>query len=73
MEFLVVLTLSKPYGSGFRQATIIRTVTAGPGSTREGLLSWAIDQAGPELQGSNVMFFSAEPNALPASLKVVKG
>ncbi|MDP9870480.1 MULTISPECIES: hypothetical protein [Streptosporangium] len=73
MEFLIVLTLSKPCSGGFRQATLIRTITADPGSTRSGLLSWALDQAGPELQGANVLFFSAEPNALPATLKAVQG
>ncbi|MER5419897.1 hypothetical protein [Streptosporangium roseum] len=73
MEFLVVLTLAKSLGNGMRQSTIIRTVTAGPGSTREGLLSWAIDQTDPEMRGANVLFFSAEPNALPTTLKAVKG
>ncbi|MGW4425774.1 hypothetical protein [Streptosporangium sp. NPDC004631] len=64
MEYLIILTLAKSLGNGMRQSTTIRTVTAGPGSTREGLLSWAIDQAGPEMQGANIVFFSAEPNAL---------
>lgn len=67
MEFLIILTLAKSLGAGMRQSTIIRTVTAGPGSTREGLLSWAIDQAGPEMQGANVLFFSAELNALASA------
>lgn len=67
MEYLIVLTLAKSLGNGMRQSTTIRTVTAGPGSTREGLLSWAIDQAGPEMQGANVLFFSAELNALAAA------
>ncbi|MBG0819096.1 hypothetical protein [Planomonospora sp. ID82291] len=73
MEFLVVLTLAKAVHNGIRQATIIRTVTAGPGSTREGLLSWALNEAGPEMAGANIVFFSAEPNALPTPLKAVKG
>lgn len=64
MEFLIILTLSRPSGSGFQQATIIRTVTADPGSTRAGLLTWALNQAPAEMQqGANVLFFSAEPNA----------
>ncbi|MFD8534309.1 hypothetical protein ACFV0L_43565 [Streptosporangium canum] len=73
MEFLIILTLAKPSGGGFRQATILRTVTAAPDATRSGLLSWAIDQAGPEMQGAHVLFFSAEPNALPTTLKAVQG
>ena len=67
MEYLIILTLAKSLGNGMRQSTTIRTVTAGPASTREGLLSWAIDQAGPEMQGANVLFFSAELNALAAA------
>ncbi|MBG0819870.1 hypothetical protein HS048_03800 [Planomonospora sp. ID91781] len=65
MEFLVVLTLAKSLGNGMRQSTLIRTVTASAGSTRQGLLSWALNEAGPDMAGSNIMFFSAEPNALP--------
>ncbi|GGL56522.1 hypothetical protein [Planomonospora parontospora] len=72
MEFLVVLTLAKAVHNGMRQATITRTVTAAPGSTREGLLSWALNEAGPEMAGSNIVFFSAEPNALPTSVRAVK-
>ncbi|MEV8638632.1 hypothetical protein AB0395_43945 [Streptosporangium sp. NPDC051023] len=72
MEFLIILTLSRPYGSGFQQATITRTVTAEATSTRAGLLAWALKQV-PQMQGANIMFFSAEPNALPATLKAVKG
>jgi hypothetical protein len=73
MEFFVVLTLSLPLGGGVRQATIIRTVTAEPGSTRSGLLSWALKQAPAEMQSACILFFSAEPNLLPAGLKAVKG
>jgi hypothetical protein len=65
MEFFIVLTLARPSGSGVHQCTIIRTVTAKPGSTRSGLLSWAFTQAPAEMRGANVLFFSAEPNALP--------
>jgi hypothetical protein len=72
MDFHVILTLSLPVGDGVQQATIIRTVTANPGSTRQGLLAWALKQAPAEFQTSaNVVFFSAEPNVLP--VPAVKG
>ncbi|MEU8040839.1 hypothetical protein [Streptosporangium sp. NPDC049078] len=37
MEFHVILTLSLPVGDASRNTTIIRTVAANPGSTRDGL------------------------------------
>ncbi|MEU8380652.1 hypothetical protein [Streptosporangium sp. NPDC048865] len=73
MEFHIILTLSKPFPGGVQHATIIRTVTAEPGSTRAGLLGWALKQASQEMQSANVLFFSAEPNMLPTALKAVKG
>ncbi|MFS1305121.1 hypothetical protein [Streptosporangium longisporum] len=72
MEFLVILTLNQPVGSDFRQITISQIVKASPGSTRVGLLSWAIAELGEDWKGSNVLFFSAEPNTLPTSLGAVK-
>ena len=64
MEFLIILTLSQPCDTGVQQATMTRTVTAGPGSTRAGLLRWALDRMPPEMRGANILFFSAEPNRL---------
>ncbi|MGC5012473.1 hypothetical protein ACLQ2R_17045 [Streptosporangium sp. DT93] len=64
MEFHIILTLSLVTSSGAQHATLIRTVKANPGSTREGLLNWALKQA-PQMQGANILFFSAEPNTLP--------
>lgn len=65
MEFHVILTLSKPFPGGVQHATIIRTVTADPGSTRAGLLGWALKQVSEEMRSGNVLFFAAEPNLLP--------
>ncbi|GGS97787.1 hypothetical protein GCM10010156_64990 [Planobispora rosea] len=71
MEYHVILTLAKPMGSGVQQATLIRTVTAESGATRADLLDWMLKQA-PQMHGSCILFFSVEPNALPAALKAVK-
>lgn len=72
MEFHIILTLSLPVPNGARTATIIRTVTADPGSTRAGLLGWVLKQVSEEMRSANILFFSAEPNMLPTALKAVK-
>ncbi|MFD0889805.1 hypothetical protein ACFQ08_35140 [Streptosporangium algeriense] len=63
VQFLIVLTVCTPTYDGFQQFTLARTRDVGPRSTRESLLSWALDQV--NVKGANILFFSAEPNALP--------
>ncbi|MER7209817.1 hypothetical protein ABT340_22375 [Streptosporangium sp. NPDC000239] len=66
VPFLIILTISQPmHSGGFEQWTLMRTLDVGGRSTREGLLSWALDQMPGKGHGANVLFFSAEPNALP--------
>ncbi|MEU1875765.1 hypothetical protein ABZ470_00510 [Streptosporangium sp. NPDC020072] len=66
VDFLIILTASIPIYNGSQQFTIARTLAVGPRSTREGLLSWALDQLPEDTAGrANILFFSAEPNALP--------
>jgi len=64
MELFVVLTLVKLTESGTMRNTLYRTVTAAPGSTRAGMLVWAMKQAPEHMQGATVEFFSVEPNLL---------
>ncbi|MBB4920979.1 hypothetical protein [Streptosporangium saharense] len=65
-KFLVILTLSVPRSSGgSQQATLARVVPVEPGTTRADLLTWALGKL-PDLRGGDILFFSAEPNTLPA-------
>lgn len=67
MEFHVILTLAQSAEAGGNYATINRIVKANPGNTRAGLLNWALQKAPAGYEGANIVFFSAEPNALPIS------
>jgi hypothetical protein len=49
-----------------RQVTIARTFTVAAGATRAEVYLWALNQCPPEFANGNVLFFSAEPNVLPA-------
>ena len=49
---------------GLKVGTFCQTVTAAPGSTRAGLLRWAMDQLPPEARGCSITAFSVEPNEL---------
>ncbi|WP_283139730.1 hypothetical protein [Rhizohabitans arisaemae] len=64
-EFLVVLTVTKASNRDMAMSTIWRTVTVTPGTTRESLLRWAINQLPDQVRGGVVTFFSVEPNTLP--------
>ncbi|MEU4834144.1 hypothetical protein [Streptosporangium sp. NPDC023615] len=61
-----------------KQLTMYQTVTASPQSTRAALFDWMLQKAPEDMQGSNVVFYSAEPNALvalaaPAAVEAVSG
>lgn len=66
MQMLVILSYTKPHHGGMITGSIQRTVTADPGTTRAGLLRWALGQLPDELKGAVVTFFYAEPNELGA-------
>lgn len=66
MEYFVIVTLAVTRSSGtVEQQTITGTPTVPPGMTRQQLLTWVIQQAPERYQRGTVLFFSAEPNALP--------
>ncbi|MET9725446.1 hypothetical protein [Streptomyces zaomyceticus] len=62
-----VMTLEVPNGSGKAMTTSNGTFTPAPGYTRANAFTDIYDgliQRNPQLRGSNVVFFSIEPNAL---------
>ncbi|WP_436764390.1 hypothetical protein [Streptosporangium sp. V21-05] len=75
MDIFVVMTLAKATDYGMKQLTMYQTVTASPQSTRAALFDWMLKKAPEEMQGGNVLFYSAEPNALvaPAAVEAVSG
>jgi hypothetical protein len=67
VEYLVILTVQKPFGSGFQQSTVVRTRPVDVAKdTATDLYLWAREQLAEHLRDGTVLFFSAEPNALPA-------
>lgn len=66
-SYLVILTVQKPFGSGFTQATVTRTrpvdVTA---ETATDLYLWAREQLPENLRDAATIFYSATPETLPA-------
>lgn len=65
VPFLIILTISQSMPDGVEQWTLMRTLDVDRRSTREGLLSWALDQMPGKGHGADVLFFSAEPVFLP--------
>lgn len=76
MEMHVILTLAAPGPrGGMGHFTATRTITVDPAvTTRADLLTWMVGECPESFQrGANILFFSAEPNALPVTLRAVKG
>jgi hypothetical protein len=62
-EFFIIMTVEKPIGGGYQSGTFRGVVTPEQaGRTRAEMYAWMLGQLPDQLQGGNVVFFSAEPN-----------